>query len=153
MIDIDVEGAVDLYGIQFDLFYDQSGVLPVSVVEGPFLRGAGTTSFDDGENAPGQIMAVVNSLIGAIPGATGNGILAVARFQAVNPGLFTFSLDNILLLDSQLELLAFDTPRSGAVNIQQASVPEPATIALMTIGGLILTHAQRRSSNRKARRV
>ncbi len=68
----------DLYAFQFDLAFDPTILELQSISEGTFLPGAGSTNFFPGtiDNTGGTATATADSLVGAIPGASGSGTLA-----------------------------------------------------------------------------
>lgn len=142
-VDIDVSSISDLYAFQFDLAFDPSLVSAVSITEGAFLPGGGTTFFIPGtiDNVGGTITANADSLIGAIPGVTGSGTLVQIQFTAIAPGTSALTLQNITLLDSTLtDITASATVDNGSVTINGAttSTPEPAAFALLLVGGSLL---------------
>lgn len=108
-----VDDAVDLYAFQLDLRFDPALISAGAMSEGTLLASIGPTSFMPGmvDNPAGTITFIANSLIGPVPGATGDGTLVEFMFQALNGGAATFNMENVLLLDS-----AFNTitphPRS-----------------------------------------
>jgi general secretion pathway protein D len=142
-VDIDVSGIADLYAFQFDLSFDPALLSAVSVVEGPFLQSGGTTFFIPGtiDNVGGTVTATADTLIGPIPGVTGDGTLVQFEFAALAPGTSDLSFANEILLDSSLNEIANATFQNGSVTVAGASsVPEPSTI-LYTLAGLFLLGA------------
>jgi Cohesin domain len=103
-VDVDVTGITDLFAFQFDLTFDPTLLSAVSVIEGPFLPGGGTTIFIPGsiDNVGGTVAATADTLIGAISGVAGNGVLAEFQFTALAPGTSALSFGNEILLDSSL---------------------------------------------------
>jgi len=142
-VDIDVSSISDLYAFQFDLAFNPSLVSAVSITEGVFLPGGGTTFFIPGtiDNVGGTFTANADSLIGAISGVTGSGILAQVEFTGIAPGTSGLSLQNITLLDSTLtDITASATVDKGSVTVNGASTatPEPSAFALLLVGGSLL---------------
>lgn len=136
VVSVDIAGALDLYGIQFDLGFDPTllsftGGTPT---EGAFLPSGGTTLFVGGtDNGAGAIIGTFESLVGAIPGVSGTGTLATFVFTAIGTGVSALTLANVLGLDSNLNVIDAGTS-DGFVTVQEAiSVPEPRTIALLGV--------------------
>jgi hypothetical protein len=141
-VDIDVTGVTDLYAFQFDLSFNPAILSGDSVIEGTFLPSGGTTFFIPGaiDNVGGTITANADTLIGAIPGVTGDGTLAVFQFTALAPGTSPLSFANEILLDSSLnDITASTTSQNGSVTISGiSSIPEPQTLTLLVTGLLVL---------------
>ena len=129
-IAVSATGASDLYAYQFSLNFDPAVLHSSGVGEGPFLATAGTTFFDGGttDNTAGQVSFVFDTLIGAITGAKGNGVLAVISFNIENfHTLTTLSLSDVLALDSNLNTLPATTQ---SLRLQ---IPEPSMLALVAV--------------------
>jgi general secretion pathway protein D len=130
-------GLTDLYAYEFDVAFNPMLFQAGLVSEGPFLATAGSTFFSGGtiDNTAGVISFVFDTLIGPGPGASGSGILANVNFlaSATNFGTGTISLNNVLALDSNLNLITVQTLPL------QVSVPEPESVLLVLAGLLILT--------------
>src|SRR5450756_44632 len=77
-VGVAASGYTDLYAFQFDLAYNPSILSSVSVSEGSFLLTGGTTFFIAGAiyNATGVVSGTADTLLGAITGVNGGGILA-----------------------------------------------------------------------------
>lgn len=132
------EDFIDLYAYNFTLNFDPARIQVVSVDEGLLLASAGTTFFIPGviDNVVGSISFTGNTLIGAIPGAIGNGTLAMIGFEAIAEGTSPLSLVDLLFLDSGLSDLV-TTPQESMVTVIAGSgnpIPEPATLPLMLMG-------------------
>lgn len=137
-VDLIGEDFIDLYAYNFTLNFDPVRIQAVSVDEGLLLAGAGTTFFIPGiiDNIIGSISFTGNTLIGAIPGASGNGTLAIMGFKAVGEGTSPLSLVDLLFLDSGLSSLV-TTRQESMVTVITGSgnpIPEPATLPLMLMG-------------------
>lgn len=132
------EDFIDLYAYNFTLNFDPARIQVVSVDEGLLLASAGTTFFIPGviDNVVGSISFIGNTLIGAIPGAIGNGTLAMIGFEAIAEGTSPLSLVDLLFLDSGLSDLV-TTPQESMVTVIAGSgnpIPEPTTLPLMLMG-------------------
>ena len=145
--DIFIQDAIDLYGFQFDLAFNPTLFSAISVTEGSFLDAAGTGLFLPGDidNLLGTVSFVANSLLGPVPGVTGNGVLATMNFMALAAGTSPFSFANVLLLDSTLAESLYTT-QSGSVtaNGTTARVPEPSTLLFVGTGLALATLKRRR---------
>ncbi|WP_200226404.1 cohesin domain-containing protein [Rubrivivax gelatinosus] len=130
--DLGISDAVDLFAFQFSLQFDPAIVQGLTLSEGPALGTAGTTFFIAGafDNLSGLLELTGSSLIGAIPGFSGSGVLASLTFSALGPGTSAIELGDVLLLDSSFTI-AEATLASSAVVVAEQAVPEPATLALV----------------------
>ncbi len=140
-----INGIADLYAYQFSLSYNPALVQLTSVTEGAFLATGGPTFFDGGtvNNTTGTVSFVFDSLIGAVPGVTGTGVLASMQFTAVAAGVSALTFSDVLFLDAGL---ADITVAAQNGSVQVSAVPEPASYALFALGlaGLAVA-AQRRA--------
>lgn len=134
-LSVSISSVEDLYAYQFDIDFDPSILLVASVGEGAFLPGAGTTFFDSGtiDNVTGKVSFTIDTLLGAIPGLSGSGTLAVLEFQAAAEGVSVVSLSNVMLLDSGFTQITFAT-RSASISPSASPVPEPSAMILLALG-------------------
>lgn len=132
---VTITGSSDLYAFQFDVAYNPSLLQLVSINEGAFLPTAGSTFFIPGsiDNVAGNAVFTVDTLLGPGPGAAGSGTLATLDFQAIGLGNGAVSLSNVVLLDSNLNDIAF-TANNGLVS----AVPEPRTLIPVACGLLLI---------------
>ena len=130
----------DLYGYQFTLHFDPTRVRFASVDEGSFLSRGGSTFFDGGtvDASAGTVSFVFDTLIGAVPGVSGDGELARFAFSTLQSGGAAFSLSDVLALDATLAPI--DVPATPTL---VAAVPEPATGSLLLLGALSVAYARR----------
>ena len=135
---VNISEVTDLYAFQFDIGFDPTILFAANVAEGTFLPAGGSTLFFPGiiDNTAGSISFIGDSLIGSIPGVSGDGTLAVLTFSALILGQSTIALSNVILLDSNFVDISIPTI-DGSVTVSPANgtpVPEPATLFLMSIG-------------------
>ena len=132
---VSIADVSDLYAFQFDLSFDPSILQLLSISEGSFLPGAGSTIFIPGtiDNIGGTATSNADTLVGDIPGASGNGDLVDFTFEAINVGASAVNLSNEILLDSSFNAIPF-TSADGSVTVAPSPAPEPP--GLSWIGGL-----------------
>ena len=131
-----VTNVTDLYAFQLDISFDPRLLSASAVTEGSLLPGAGTTSFLPGtiDDVAGTIVFNADSLIGAIPGVTGGGVLLTVDFNALNGGVSAINLANVFLLDSTFVNIS-ETNANGAVTVQGTAItPEPPSLQLLVLG-------------------
>ena len=137
---VNVSSVADLFAFQFNITFNPNILSGVDVTEGSFLGGAGTTFFIRGtiDNTAGTISFTSDSLIGLLTGVTGTGTLAEITFSALAQGNSPINLSGVVLLDSGLNDIAFETA-AGSVNPVQTAVAEPESAVLVLLGlGVIL---------------
>ena len=154
-LDINIQGAVDLYAWQFDVNFALAGLLDaMAPVDGGFLSPGQTYFAGVVNNGTGTITSIASSMSG-LSGVTGDGILASITFQAMFAGTATISAASFQLLDSNLDNIFFNVNEVGnalsaTVNVTGPGdpgdpVPEPSGLAL---AGLALALAIRSSRQR-----
>lgn len=138
-LNISINDVTDLFAYQFDIVFDPMVLAAQSITEGAFLSKGGSTFFISGivDNITGLINFTANSLIGAISGVDGNGILATVNFSAIAAGLSTISLSSTTLLDSTFFEIGSNSV-AGIVQVQNRSIPEPASLWLIFLGWFVL---------------
>jgi hypothetical protein len=126
-INIDVSGVTGLYAFQFDVTFDPNILGFSEITEGSFLMGGGSTFFIPGINDPnGTLTFTADTLVGPVPGVTGDGTLATLFFQSLAPGSSPIDLSNVTLLDSYFGDISATTVNGAA------TVPEPGVLLLLT---------------------
>jgi cohesin domain-containing protein/PEP-CTERM motif-containing protein len=151
-VDVTITGATDLYAFQLDLGFDPSVLAATSVTEGSFLTGAGSTIFFPGtiDNVLGSMSNNADTLVAAIPGVTGDGILLAIQFSVIGTGTSSLTPENLLLLDSNFNLLnasSVDATITASTSTGTAT-PEPATFLLLAAGMLGMAALTWTRSNR-----
>jgi hypothetical protein len=103
-VNVTVAGVSNLAGWEFKLYYRRSVVNCTGIVEGPFLKSAGSTfnifQINYTYNAThGRILAGC-TLLGLGHSASGSGTLATVTFKAMGPGDSTLALADTKLAGS-----------------------------------------------------
>ena len=136
-----IDSTTPIYGWELTLTYLGTVVHATSALEGGFLATGGSTSFLSlgPDDLIGQYGPVAAALNGAVPGVTGTGTLAVFSFHAAAPGITTFNLIGVTLLDDTL----FDVPVelngiTVTVNSSLSPVPEPKTWIPISLAVVLL---------------
>lgn len=134
-LSVNISGASDLYGYQFDLGFDPTVLKAISVTEGAFLGTGGPTIFLPGmiDNVGGSISANGDILNGALSGVNGSGDLLDVTFQALTAGSSDVQIFNLIALDS-FGLGLTETTAGSRVTVSVGSVPEPGTSLLLMAG-------------------
>lgn len=124
------QDVVDLFAYQFTLNFNPSLLKATAQAEGSFLSTAGTTFFRPGDidNLAGSLTFVLGTLTGPIGGVSGSGDLARFSFSVQQAGLATFTLSEVVLLDSAGSELSAD------VRSLVTAVPEPSTYLMFALG-------------------
>lgn len=149
VVNVDITGVSDLYAFQFDLDFNPAVLSATSASEGAFLPTGGATFFIPGtiDNVGGSVAANADTLLTAISGVSGSGTLASFDFTAIGSGVSTLTLANVILLNSSLNSIG-GTLQVGSITVPQAStIPEPATLRLLSLGlaGAVLMRRRRSS--------
>jgi hypothetical protein len=132
-LDVLVNGIADLYAYQFTLSFNPAVLQATGVTEGSFLGSGGTTFFGAGtiNNSLGTISFVFDSLIGAVPGVSGNGTLAHLSFNVASAGISALTFSDAVFLDSNAADLTVQLQNR---NLAAVAVPEPASWLLLGVG-------------------
>lgn len=100
MININISDIADLYGWEFKLGWNSTVLEAISVVEGPFLRQGGDTFFwSKINNTEGYLLADC-TLLGNMPGVTGNGTLSTIELHVKAKGESILHLYDTKLINS-----------------------------------------------------
>jgi len=112
-IGILVSDITDLAGIQLDISYDSKILSYQRIEEGNFLNedGWAITYFNESEInlTSGLIEDIIIFRRGGYDGINGSGILATIYFNATSPGSTDINLPEVLLADSNGEMLPSDS--------------------------------------------
>lgn len=138
-VNVLISGAIDLYAYQFSLLFNPAVLQASAPTEGTFLSTGGTTFYVPGtvNNTLGRVNLTANSLLGVLPGVSGNGVLASLNFNATSVGSSVLQLADVVLLDA--DLLDIQAQTQG---ISVSVIPEPGTwlmfgLGLAAVGGLV----------------
>jgi hypothetical protein len=157
-VDIVATDVTDLFAFNVDFAFNSTVLGGTSVVPGTFLNSAGLTLGDLGllgfdTTTPGEIRDINDSLLGAVAGATGTGVLATMSFDVVGSGISDLSFLNVNalavteLIDSVGQTITVADATGTTVTVP--SVPEPPLLLLMGTGVVGLLVSRRRKSSRQ----
>jgi hypothetical protein len=134
-LSVNISGAADLYGYQFDLGFNPTVLQAISVTEGAFLGTGGPTIFLPGtiDNVGGSITFNADILNGAVSGVNGSGDLLDVTFQALAAGSSGVPIFNLIAFDS-FGLGLTETTAGSTVSVSASGVPEPGTGLLLAAG-------------------
>lgn len=117
-IPVEIKDVKDLYGIGFNIKYDNTKLEFINVYEGEFLKSDNQTTLFlkniDEKNATIQIGI---SRVGKVNGISGNGIILYIEFKAIEIGSTSLNLFDIILKDSNLNKIEY-LLKLGKINIQ-----------------------------------
>jgi len=126
-IDIIVDSPIgEVYGAQYELYFDNTVLNATSQTQGTFLS-------QDGENTNVPANTIDNSLgkivycearMGAPAGVTGKGVLASITFEAIKSGTSTLTLSYVMLMESPTSELAI-TVNSGTCTVTEPGETSP----------------------------
>jgi len=99
-INVNISSVSDLYAWEFKLSWNSTLIDAVDVTEGTFLKNGGETFFAPKINNTAGYVLVDCTLLGNVPGVSGNGTLAVVKFYVEGVGESILDLHNTTLLNS-----------------------------------------------------
>ena len=139
-VDVNIANAADVYDYQLDLTFNPGVLQASAVVEGTFLSGSGATFFIPGviDNSGGGVAFNADTLLTAISGANGSGLLLVFDFSAIAPGTSALDVQNLILQDSLGNLIDGSVKNSSVTVKGPIGVPESPSLILLTLGLTVL---------------
>jgi len=149
VVNVEISGVTDLFGFQLDLAFDPMllSFTGGASTEGAFLPSGGATFFTGGTyDGVGAVTNTFDTLISAVPGVTGSGVLATFDFTAIAAGVSALTVGSVILVDSNLDLLDFTTSGASVKVEQSATVPEPNVLLLLAIGLAGIAFVRRRAA-------
>ena len=100
IISVNISNVTDLFGWEFKLGWNASILEVVDVIEGDFLKSGGETFFYPRINNTIGYVIVDCTLLGNVPGVSGDGLLAVVEFYVKAEGESILDLMSTILVDS-----------------------------------------------------
>jgi hypothetical protein len=141
-VDVNISGVANLFAFQLDLGFNPTLLQAIGVTEGAFLPTGGNTFFVPGSIDNGNFSSSGDALFGP-SGANGSGTLLQFDFQAIAAGTSPLTLSNILLLDTNFNLLD-KTKVNGSVTVTPAvSTPESSVIVFLAAAAMFLLLSRR----------
>lgn len=111
-INVSISNVTDLYGWEFRLNWNPSLLDVISVTEGPTLSSRGSTVFSPKVNSTDGHLTADCTLLGDIPGFSGQGTLMTVEFYVKENGTCDLNLYDTQLLNSKEQQIAL-TVRDG----------------------------------------
>jgi hypothetical protein len=109
IINITISDVTDLYGWEYKLKWNNTLLDATNSTEGPFLKSGGDTFFSAKINNTAGSMLVDCTLLGNVPGVSGNGTLASVTFFVKNSGECPLDLYNTTLINSLEQAILHQT--------------------------------------------
>jgi len=104
-INVKISNVTDLYGWEFKLGWNTTILDFVEVYEGPFLKNVADTFFTFKVNSTAGYMIADCTLLGMVPGASGEGTLATVTFYVKSKGDSVLDLFDTILIDSNEQMI------------------------------------------------
>lgn len=108
-ININISDVVDLYGWEFKLGWNSTLLEALDVSEGTFLKQGGDTFFWPIINNTGGYVLVDCTLLGDVPGVSGNGTLATVKLYVEGEGECDLDLYDTKLVSSYEQPITHET--------------------------------------------
>ncbi|RLI22213.1 hypothetical protein DRO54_01670 [Candidatus Bathyarchaeota archaeon] len=128
-IRVNISNVVDLYGWEFKLSWNSSLIEVVNVIEGDFLKTGGETFFYQSVNNTSGALHLTCTLLGDIPGVSGNGTLAEIIFYVKSNGESVLHLYDTNLGDSNLQPIPHTTNDGYAILSKSNAAPSKVDAA------------------------
>jgi hypothetical protein len=141
-INLNVANAVNLTSWQFDLTYNSAilEVTPTGVTESAFFTQGDSTVFIPGfvDNTSGTILGAADALMFQPP-VNGSGVLATIQFKALAEGISQLTLSDTFLnlSGSGFTVANGSVCVTGGTTTCAPAVPEPSSLWLLGLGGLV----------------
>lgn len=143
-VNVLVDDVLDLAAFQFEVWFDGSIVSASSISSGD-LFGIDTFLVDSTINPSSLSFAETTLAAGGVD-VLSPVVLAAIQFTVLAEGISVLDLTNSLLGDSSALSIAVASQSDGELIAEQSAVvPEPTTVSLVVVGGLVLAAVRRRS--------
>ncbi|MCD6496479.1 MAG: hypothetical protein J7K54_04355 [Candidatus Aenigmarchaeota archaeon] len=119
--DIDINTTAEIYGVQFEMKFNQNITQVVAMNEGGFLSNDGASTFPiiNIDNETGHIV-FVNTRRTVDYGVSGTGNIAVITFRTQKEGIDTLLMENVQISevdDGQVSAVPLDSPPSATLTV------------------------------------
>jgi hypothetical protein len=139
IVNVMIDGAVNVGAFQFDLIYDPAVVTVTDVALGPFVGSTGRTAQPVGptiDNRAGTLAFGAFSF-GSTAGPAGTGVLATVRFRAEDPGTSALGLQNVVVTDP----MANAQPASIEGGVVTVTAPPAVSTPTMALSPTVIPTA------------
>lgn len=135
-LDIFIDPDIDrVYGAQFDLSFNNQFLEGIKLEQGPFISG--TMIVNAVENDKGE-MTYAETRTGNVKGTVSKGIMARAKFRAVNSGITTIEIKNIKLVNDEDQIIQNVSSSNMNMTIQEAKEAGQSAIFYLLLFVLII---------------
>jgi hypothetical protein len=139
-LNINTQSITNLYSWELQFYYLNSIVNCTGAVEGGFLKIAGSTVWaaknEPNYNATHGMIDIGASLVGAVSGASGSGVLASMSFEAMKYGNTSIDIANAIVLDSNLNDINC-TITNGFVEVRQPIIHDVGVLSVIPNKSLV----------------
>jgi hypothetical protein len=139
MVNVRIDDVTGLYAYDIDVDHNSAVLTATNALEGPFLAAGGATFFH--APTPADPVNAVATLLGAVPGVSGSGVLYSIQYSALAVGSSLLDFTSLDLLDDQFNPIQPELA-AGSINVV-AQIPEPSTLLMLGVGFAGLAAARR----------
>lgn len=112
-VSVKIESFDSIYGLEFEIFFDNNVLEANSITEGNFLKvNANTFVISNITNSIGRIK-FADTRLGTQEGISGNGEIAIIRFKAIGKGNANLLFHDVKVVDNQPASVIFSAANSS----------------------------------------